>query len=500
MPEHSAAVVEHAGDDGNVTTEEAKVDDVVASPSTREKHLLEEHYSHCIHRVAAYTSAEIIASPVAVVEGAAGGAAAASSDAVVPEFEEAATEAAPAHDAHPVKTKAPRHSYDYKLRLVQQWKIPWAKLDPVTDYGTILDIGKVQCMVCGSWLDVRTPADAGKHANTEKHQKVLAEFAHTNKLSVDARIALASTRMDTTDGSASAEELASALTVSMVRSGLSFSAVKKILSHGAPARKALLMLPSATQHVVPHVAVPGFVHKYQLDLIEEVRAQPSYSLLIDDSRRLHGFRRHVSLVYVMSPAFEQPRFLRSFIQKKAYTAGDIEAMLNVTIEAIGAGDPVSVATDNAATNLCAMHSLAKRGIAHSRCTARGIQLVYDAVLSCVPSLKNALCGLSYFSSSSRSSAVHEKAVECKVDRTAFGYSDWRWCTTLSSLTLLSTQEGWVRTGAWLAAIKTLRSRECSKAHNSWGRRHLRDAARFLTTRSTSSTFASSRGFASRQTM
>lgn len=93
VPDHSSAAVEHAGDDGNVTTEDANVDAVVASPTTREKHLLEEHNSHCIHRVAAYTSAEIIVSPVVGVEGAAGGAAAASSDAVVPEFEEAAGEA-----------------------------------------------------------------------------------------------------------------------------------------------------------------------------------------------------------------------------------------------------------------------------------------------------------------------------------------------------------------------------------------------------------------------
>ncbi|RYE83267.1 MAG: hypothetical protein EOO65_04235 [Methanosarcinales archaeon] len=43
VPERFSAVVEHAGDDANVTAEEAKVDAVVSSPSTRKAHLLEEH-------------------------------------------------------------------------------------------------------------------------------------------------------------------------------------------------------------------------------------------------------------------------------------------------------------------------------------------------------------------------------------------------------------------------------------------------------------------------
>ncbi|RYE84198.1 MAG: hypothetical protein EOO65_02665 [Methanosarcinales archaeon] len=193
---------------------------------------------------------------------------------------------------------------------------------------------------------------------------------------------------------------------------------------------------------------------------------------------MYGSCEHVSLVYVMMPSFDQPRFLHFSMQESAYTADDVVAVINEVITMIHNGDPVAVASDNAGVNISAMTSLANRGIAHARCAAHGIQLAYNAVLDSMTGLRDALGALAYLASSTRGAFVRLAASNHNINRSAFKYCSSRWTTTASSLEYLSAPIGWIRAGEWVAETEKVAKQKSQLA--TWaGRRHLGNAKAFL---------------------
>ncbi|RYE85528.1 MAG: hypothetical protein EOO65_00185 [Methanosarcinales archaeon] len=102
--------------------------------------------------------------------------------------------------------------------------------------------------------------------------------------------------------------LSKAMSISMVRNGASFSFVENTMAQGCLMRKAFQVLPPATAFVPPCEAVIKFADDYKARLLDEVRAEGCYSLLINDSRRMYGSCEHVSLV---NPWMMMTRFWRA---------------------------------------------------------------------------------------------------------------------------------------------------------------------------------------------
>ncbi|RYG52087.1 hypothetical protein EON66_10105, partial [archaeon] len=166
-----------------------------------------------------------------------------------------------------------------------------------------------QPIVCGSILSVTKHTNAAAHATSRKHTRALDHFTDTDTLSEDAKVALLSNDLHTICADKGAGSLLSkAMSISMVRNGASFSFVENTMALGCLMRKTFQVLPPATAFVPPREAVIKFADDYKARLLDEVRAEGCYSLLIDDSHRMYGSCEHVSLV---NPWMMMTRFWRA---------------------------------------------------------------------------------------------------------------------------------------------------------------------------------------------